>query len=632
MRLTLQEMIHRLEVGSGKRYLRIGLTVLAVVLFTVTYNWRAYRNMASQEAMDSAQLARNLAQGKGYTTFFVRPFSMYLLKERYQTTHGIAEAGPAVDATRIRGMHPDISNPPVYPVVLAGLMKVFKFEYGIPSKPKPFWSHDRKFWRYQPDFIISMFNQALFFGAIVLVFLLARRLFDTPVAWLSAALLLGTELFWRFSVSGLSTMLLLVIFLGLVWCLVLLEAEMREPKRGRAGALVLAGLAGLTVAVGCLTRYSFGWLILPVALFAVLFANRDRLLIGVTALIVFAAVLSPWAIRNYSLSGSFFGTATFAAAESSMVFPEHTLERSLNPDLNRVPLRVLWYKLAANARQIVQNDLPKLGGSWVSAFFLVGLLVSFRNPAVQRLRYFLLAALLVLTVVQCMGRTQLSEDVPEVNSENLLVLLAPLVLVLGVSLFFLLLEQAAFPFPELRFLAIGVFAAIACLPLLLTFLPPRSLPVVYPPYYPPLIQRAAGYIKEDELTMSDIPWAMAWYGQSQSVWLTLDPQDDFFQINDYQKPVQELFLARPKTEALPLHRWILAGEQTWDSLVLQVLQRIPPLLADDRRWEKWPKEVSLRVRQDNGQNTLFPLKYWQLGSQFDMLLLTARPHFPKSDQ
>ena len=87
------------------------------------------------------------------------------------------------------------------------------------------------------------------------------------------------------------------------------------------------------------------------------------------------------------------------------------------------------------------SELPKLGGSWITAFFLVGLLVGFRNPAVTRLRYFLLGCVVVLVLAQALGRTQLSEESPEINSENLLVLLAPLVLVYGVSLFYLLLDQ-----------------------------------------------------------------------------------------------------------------------------------------------------------------------------------------------
>jgi len=38
--------------------------------------------MSTQEAMDTAQVAQNLADGRGYTTYFVRPFSMYLVKQR----------------------------------------------------------------------------------------------------------------------------------------------------------------------------------------------------------------------------------------------------------------------------------------------------------------------------------------------------------------------------------------------------------------------------------------------------------------------------------------------------------------------------------------------------------------------
>ena len=132
--------------------------------------------MATLEAMDSAQLARNMAEGKGYTTSFIRPFSMYLLKEHNQLSQG-ASPGRLGELTQIKERHPDISNPPIYPVFLAGLMKVLPFRYALPTKPKPFFSRGGSFWRYQPDFIIAVFNQALFFILLVLVFFLARRLF-----------------------------------------------------------------------------------------------------------------------------------------------------------------------------------------------------------------------------------------------------------------------------------------------------------------------------------------------------------------------------------------------------------------------------------------------------------------------
>ncbi len=327
----LQDLLHKLEVGGGMRFFRVGLAVLAVVLLTVGYNWRAFRNMATQEAMDTAQLARNIAQGKGYTTLFIRPFSMYLVKKRNLEKQGVPEVGKVADLAEIRGMHPDLANPPVYPVVLAALMKVLPFDYTA-STTKPFWSNGGRFWRFQPDFLIALFNQLLFLAVIVLVFFLARRLFDPGVAWLSAGLLLGTELFWRFSVSGLSTMLLMLIFLGLAWCLVLLEQEARVPKWGPSGILVLAGLAGAMVGLGGLTRYAFGWLIIPVLVFLILFGGQRRIVLALIALAAFAAVMAPWIVRNYSVSGTPFGTATYAVVENTMLYPENRLERSLEPD------------------------------------------------------------------------------------------------------------------------------------------------------------------------------------------------------------------------------------------------------------------------------------------------------------
>ena len=66
----IQSVIHKLEVGTGPRVMRIIVLVLTVVALAIWYDMRQYRNLATQEAMDSAQVARNLAEGRGYTTFF----------------------------------------------------------------------------------------------------------------------------------------------------------------------------------------------------------------------------------------------------------------------------------------------------------------------------------------------------------------------------------------------------------------------------------------------------------------------------------------------------------------------------------------------------------------------------------
>ena len=48
-------------------------------------------------------------------------------------------------------------------------------------------------------------------------------------------------------------------------------------------------------------------------------------------------------------------------------------------------------------------------------------------------------------------------------------------------------------------------------------------------------------MKENELMMSDIPWAVAWYGNRQCIWLTLNAEKAFSEIHDFRKPVKAAF-------------------------------------------------------------------------------------------
>jgi hypothetical protein len=543
-----QKWIHKLEEGTGTGYLRITLGVLAVLGLFVWYNARSFHNFKTQEAMDQAQVARNLAEGKGYTTYFIRPLSIHLVRERNEKKPGASTKELRTDSARLKGMHPDIANPPGYPLALAGLMKVLPFKYDVDIK-HPFWStaperpgQPRLFARYEPDFLISFFNQILFFGVVVSTFFLTRRLFDQAVAWTSAILLLGSQQLWEFCVAGLSTMMVLLIFMWVIWCLVLIEEAVREAKGTDGRLFLLAAGAGFLTGAGALTRYSFGWLIIPVLVFLILFGGARRALLCFSMLGVFVILLAPWVYRNWNVSGAPFGTATYAIIEGAGGFDDYKLARSLSPSFDHINAWSFISKFLSNSRLMVQNDLPKLGGTWAGGFFLVGMLLAFRHVGIRRLRYFIMGALVTLFVAQALGRTHLSEDSPDINSENLLVLVVPLVLVFGVSLFFMLLDQINLIMPQLRYAIIGLFGLVMCLPLIFTFLPPRPSPLVYPPYYPPVIQNANRWMDENELMMSDIPWAVAWYGQRQCLWLTLNSESDFFAVSDMMKPIRALYL------------------------------------------------------------------------------------------
>jgi 4-amino-4-deoxy-L-arabinose transferase-like glycosyltransferase len=596
---ALQDVIHKLEVGEWTRYVKVGVALLGFLAFTVVYDIRQFKNFSTQEAMDTAQLARNIARGKGFTTEFIRPLSFYLLsRHEIDNKQG--------DGTRfLKGPHPDLANPPVYPVILAGLMKVLPFKFEIVK--------GNLFWRYGPEVLMASFNQVLFFVAVLLVFRLGLKLFDSAVAWVSAVLLAGTEIFWRFSVSGLSTMLLVVLFLLLCWWMVLIEEHHRESTRGQGWFISMAVMAGLLIGVGTLTRYSFGWLLIPVIAFFAIYLGTRRVALSLCVVAASAALVTPWLVRNYSLSGTLFGTAGYAVYEQTTPqFQGNKLERYMSGDfdlaLGKVEMDQFFRKLMINTADIVRHDLLNLGGSWVTAFFLVGLLVSFLNPALNRLRIFLVLTMALLVIVQAMGRGHLTDNSPELNSENLLVLLAPVVMLFGVAMFFLLLDQVNLPFPPTRTIVTSVFGIVVCAPLIFTMLPPRSFPVAYPPYWPPLIQDVANWMGPNELMMSDMPWAVAWYGDRKCLWATLDaPSDmkltkasDFFAINDFQKPIQGILLTRVTTDA------------KWFSQMIQ---------GQDYAWGKFMLECLLRTNVPTG----FPLKYSPPGFlQEGLLFLSDR--------
>jgi hypothetical protein len=573
----IQKLIHSLDTGALPRYLRIITLGLAVLALAVLHDFRAYRNLDTPEAMDAAQLARNISEGKGYTTLFIRPLSVYLVQKRNQAKSG-GQADASADLARLKTMHPDLANPPVYPVALAVLMKVLPFHYAV-NVTKPFWSDGGRFSIYEPDFLIALFNQMLLMIVVALTFLIAQKLFDPAAAVLSALLTIGCELFWQFSSSGLSTLLLMVIFMGLAWCILKIEELSREPQPQLQRLLVFVLVAGALAGVGALTRYAFGWVIIPVAVFLFFFSGQRRLAHLLAALAAFAIVLSPWIVRNMMVSGTPFGTATFAVVETTPAYPRFQLERSLNPDFTNAKWPGAYVeKLLVNGRDILATGLPKLVGSWASALFVAGFLLGFRSEAPRRMRYFLLMCAGVFIVVQALGQTQLSVESPDVNTENLVVLLAPLIFVFGVSFFLTLLDQMRLPAPQLRYAVMSVFVGIACLPMIFALSPPKTSPVAYPPYYPPDIQQTAGWMNENELMMSDVPWAVAWYGQRQCIWLTLDAQDSFFAVNDYIKPVQALYLTPETMDGKFLSDWVRAHEYSWGSFIIaSVLQNNVPV-------------------------------------------------------
>jgi len=391
MPLRLQEVIYKYELGAAGASSKYAAAVIAMIGLAVWYDTTAFRNLSTQEGMDAAQLARKLSEGKGFATDFIRPFSLGLLRKHSLAQRPAAAPraiGPTnaaatvatLDVCRLNQLHPDLANPPLYPLLLAGALKLMPFGYpDLPANPT------KSFTVYLPDLWIAMFNQLL---------LLSRRSWSS--AWRGSYLMnrwrgcpprfpgrgfvLAVQHFRRVNPAVSHPLFRTGGGLG--------EARKRVARTSAHSRrlFILAGRRGfggsgrsdaLRVWMAHRAR----------ALHGRLLAAAKPVALTLTAVVAFLAVMTPWLVRNHALSGAPFGTAGFAIYQNTPHFFDDELERSLAPDFSTVSTAEFSRKPLLNAKEIIQHDLP----GWAAVglgLFSVGLLVPFRSPTLGRVRLF----------------------------------------------------------------------------------------------------------------------------------------------------------------------------------------------------------------------------------------------------
>jgi hypothetical protein len=287
----------------------------------------------------------------------------------------------------------------------------------------------------------------------------------------------------------------------------------------------------------------------------------------------------------------------------------------------------LTSKWLRNFHEILVSDLPRLGGSWVSAFFLIGLLVPYRKPFLGRVRLFVVLGLGLMVVFRSLGRPWAEAAEGLALPDEVLSSFGPVIFIFGIGLFFSLLDQLTMKIPGIRFPVLGLFCLVASAPLLLGFFMATPSRIALP-YYPPWIQEKSTYLEEEDWMMSDIPWAVAWYGGRSCVWLPpyyRNPgegkyRNDFFEIHGHFKPINALYLSGKtlnKVRTEPMRYWIGRTDDGagWE----------------DSIWE-WESFILVGIYLKNEVPTGFPLQNAPLGI-FPELFLVDSEHFaPKTIQ
>lgn len=478
-----------------------------------------FRGLGTEQAMDQAQIARQVARGEGMTTKFIRPLE-----------HHLAET-EAEGAVPLVGLS-DTYHSPLNPLILGAVFKL------IGADDFDNWRMTDKELIYPLDRVVAIVSTLFFMMAIGVSYLLVSRIFDGKIAGVTALLMVLCDLFWKFSQSGQPQMLLLLLFsCGLYFAYRAVEAQ----EEGH-GSMVHPIIASVFFALMVLAHWLTAWIFFGYLLYAAI-AFRPRGIIALSSLaIVFLAVIFPL-VRMADITGQPFGVARFVFYNGLANGTESTIMRTL--DLSSTPLVIDGLLLKILATTLVQaTDLiPFLGGILAAPLFFVALLHPFKRASIARFRW--MVALMWLCAAVGMAIFGIN-SVDLLHPNQIHLLFAPIMAAYGLAFLSILWSRLDFvsTAPYLRNAHYIAIVAISAAPILLNL--PREVRMYmnvvdkggwpkWPPYFPNRLNRDLHeWVEQDpqspEIVVSDQPWAVAWYADVPSLWLPRS-KDDFLRYD-----------------------------------------------------------------------------------------------------
>lgn len=434
--------------------------------------------LSSIEAMDTAQIARNLARGRGFTTLFIRPVSLLYVS-----------AMPSC---------PELSHAPLHPVLLSFFFR----------------------WAGACDEIVILFSVLWFLLTLPVVYLFARHVFGEKAGIAALLLTAFNPVLMREAFTGTCTPM--AGFFVLLLAIVL---------HFRSATVSGAGAGGILAGLLFLTQPAYGLLALPSLL--VLIAERAprRLLRASSFCAALLATASPWLIRNGLVAGNpLFSLSWFDPIRFTGALPGNIFFRAYQNQL-------LWSNLSAYfvLKKLFQGVVAHLRcvfvlpGTFLMAFFLVAPFLPTRDKRIIKSIVLLFGSILLLVPVFALWNLGPTGWAP----------LIPCITVIASSALVLALSRFA-PGRPWTAAAAWVFALILLLApgirILLSH-PEEPGPVVHRNN----IRRISELLSPGQAIATDSPWATAWYGEIPSLWLPLQ-QDDLVIIASGLLPVNALYL------------------------------------------------------------------------------------------
>jgi len=535
----IQRAVHALEAGALAVWVRRSLVALAVIALAIYYFYD-FRGLATSQAMDQAQIGRAIASGHGWRTNFARPRAI-----------GQLQANGKNVAQKIWS---DTYNAPLPPLVDAIALWPIKSHWQMTTSNLV----------YSGDKVIAAMSIFLFLLSVLVLFFTARRLFDRRLALLACGLVVLCDMLWQYSLSGLPQMLLLLLFNTTIYALVqAVEAQYdgRRVDRWLAAVGVGFGLLALSHALTI-------WIFAGALVFCVFFF-RPR---GWTVLILlaaFTAIYAPWLIRNYIVCGHPGGVAIYSVLDG-IRHSEAGWMRRINLDVEGIGPSNFRDKITTNFFSQSGHIFEYFGSSVVAMMFFAALLHPFKRTETAVLRWMILA--MWVGALAGMATFGINEE-EGLAANQLHLIFVPLMTCYGLAYLLVQWNRLGIQLSIARGAFLTLLYLLCALPAIFTipwFAPPKGS-IRWPPYAPPYIATLHNWMQPNEITASDMPWAIAWYADRRALWVP-DTIKTFTDLSDYNVlggPVNGLYLT-PISGSQNKLADILKGEyKDWSPFILR---------------------------------------------------------------
>jgi hypothetical protein len=555
----------------------IGYALFIVFIFSLAgyYLFVDYNGLTNKHGIDQAQIAREFSRGNGLTTKFLRPFALYQARQVAEESGSLVNLGKVEDGKFV-GQFEDTYHAPLGPMVNAGPLALFENKLSL----------DREYSIYPGDRVISGTAIVFLLCSMLIFFLLASRIFDRKIGLVVVTLMVLCDMLWRFTHTGLPTVLLLFLF-GFALFFLYKAVENQEMGQNPIG---WAALAAAFFGLMALSHWIAIWVFFGALVFGAL-AFRPRGMVAGIMTLVFLSVIAPGLIRNFIITGNIHGDAFYALYNGLGALGESGTMRNFKPDKETLNLQGFGGRIALTSLDQLKNIVGYFGTILAAPVFFLSLLHPFRRPEISLFRWGILA----MWIFAVIGMAIFGLPDGEFDSNQIHILFAPIMSAYGLAMVAILWNRMGVGTPSgmVKNFPFVIMVAVSSIGMLVTI--PRALKSggvfqeipLYPPYFPEGIKKLNEWTSEREVIVSDMPWGTAWYADRTSAWMTkdlnqFDAMTEFFDQN--QMPVAGVYLS-PESVDRKLGSSILEGDNAdWAYWILQpVNQQVQTSNSSARR-------------------------------------------------